>query len=98
MVKYISQVNGVLMMFLGKILLICWLYFEQHGKNKYKKKEHKQPSSIFKVLRYLYLNVTDPLIIPLIFIFSSYREKTHDNKEFSREKLKPRRETRITTG
>ena len=32
-----------------------------------------------------YLNVTDPLIIPSIFIFLSCREKAHDNKEFSCE-------------
>ena len=32
----------------------------------------------------------------MIFIFSSYREKAHDNKEFSRENSKPGRESRIT--
>ena len=44
-----------------------------------------------------YSNVTDPLIIPLIFFFLSCREKAHDKKEFSREDSKPRRESRITT-
>ena len=33
----------------------------------------------------------------MIFIFLSCREKAYDNKEFSRESSKPRRETRITT-
>ena len=36
-----------------------------------------------------YLNVTDPLIILLIFVFLSYHEKAHDNKEFSQENSKP---------
>ena len=67
--------------------------------NKYKKKEQKQYNSLFKILRSLsyYLNVTDPLIIPLIFVFLSCCEKAHDSKEFSRENSKPRRESRITT-
>ena len=64
----------------------------------YKKKEHNQHSSVFKVLMQLshYSNVTDPLIITLIFIILSCREKAHDNKEFRCEKSKPRRESRIT--
>ena len=33
----------------------------------------------------------------MIFIFLSCREKAYDNKEFSRENSKPRRESRITT-
>ena len=33
----------------------------------------------------------------MIFNFLSCREKAHDNQEFSRENLKPRRELRITT-
>ena len=44
-----------------------------------------------------YLNVADPLIIPMIFIFLSCREKAHDEKEFGRENSKPCRELRITT-
>ena len=86
-------------MFFGKIFKIIWLYCEQYGKNKYKKKEQKQYNSLFKILRSLsyYLNVTDPLIIPLIFVFLSCCEKAHDSKEFSRENSKPRRESRITT-
>ena len=53
-----------------------------------------------KVLRNLlyYLNVTDPLmIIPMIFIFLSCREKAREDKEFNREISKPRRESQITT-
>ena len=63
--------------------------------NKYKKKEHKQHSLLFKVLRSLsyYSNVTDPSIIPWIFIFLSCLGKAHDNKEFNRENSKPRRES-----
>ena len=30
----------------------------------------------------------------MIFIFLSFREKAHDNKEFSHENSKPRRESR----
>ena len=33
----------------------------------------------------------------MIFIFLSCREKTHDNKEFSREISKPHRESQITS-
>ena len=43
------------------------------------------------------MNVTDPLIIPMIFIYLSYPEKAQDKKEFSRENRKPLRETRIKT-
>ena len=42
-----------------------------------------------------YLNVKDPLIIPLI-IFLSCHEKVHDNKEFRHENSKPLHESRIT--
>ena len=34
----------------------------------------------YKVKYWLFINVTDPLIILLIFIFSSCREKAHDNR------------------
>ena len=36
-------------------------------------------------------------LISLSFIFLSCGEKAHDNKEFSRENSKLRRESRITT-
>ena len=36
------------------------------------------------------------MIVPMIFIFLSCREKAHDNKDFHREISKPRRESRIT--
>ena len=36
------------------------------------------------------------MIIPIIFIFLSCYEKANDNKEFSRENAKPRRESRIS--
>ena len=43
-----------------------------------------------KCLRQLsHLNITDSLIFPLIFFFLSWREKAHDNKEFSHENSKP---------
>ena len=65
------------------------------------KQEHNQHRSVFKVLKEFsyYLNVTDPLIIPFIFIFLS-RENAHGNKEFRRDNSKRRRESRksrITT-
>ena len=50
-----------------------------------------------KVITSYYLNVTDPLIIPLIFIFLSYLEKAHDNKVFSHENLQPHCVSQITT-
>ena len=56
---------------------------------------------MLKILRQLsyYLNATDPVIFALIFIFLSCHDEAHahDNKEFSRENSKPRRESRITT-
>ena len=78
---------------------MSWLNCEQHGKNQYKKKEHNQHSSVFKVLRWLsyYFNGTDPLIIPTIFIFLSCRGKAHDNKELHHENSKPSYELPITT-
>ena len=42
---------------------------KEYGKNQYKKRELSQLSYD--------LNVTDPLIIPLIFMFLSWREKAH---------------------
>ena len=55
-VKYISQINRCLIMFLENLRIrffkISWLDYEQYGKNKYKEKEHKvQQSWVFKVLR-----------------------------------------------
>ena len=44
-----------------------------------------------------YLNVADPTIIPMIFIFLSCCEKAHDEKEFGRENSKPCHESQITT-
>ena len=44
-------------------------------------------------ITFIYLNVTNPLIIPLIFIFLSCREKAHDNRELSRENSKLRHES-----
>ena len=38
-------------MFFRKIFEISWPDCEEYGKNKYNKKEHKQYSSLFKVLR-----------------------------------------------
>ena len=44
-----------------------------------------------------YLNVKDPCIIPLIFIFLSCRKKVYDYKELSPENLKFCCESLITT-
>ena len=41
------------------------------------------------------LNVTDPLIIPMIFIFLSCREKTHDDKVVKIQKLIVNPESRL---
>ena len=60
-----------------RFFIISWLDCEQHGKNQYRKKEHNQHGSVFKALRQLsyFVNVTDPLIIPMILIFLSCHEK-----------------------
>ena len=86
------------MFFASSRIRFSWLDCEQYGKKQYKKKEHNQHTSMFKVLRILsfYFNITHPLIIPMIFIFLSC-EKAHDNKEFSPEISKPCCESRITT-
>ena len=103
-VKYISQINRGLIMFFTKsrdtffkIIWMAWLW--TIGKTRYKKNEHNQHSSVFKVLRsHSYsLNVTDSLLIPVIFIFLSCCEKAHNNKGLSREILKPCCESWITT-
>ena len=54
---------------------------EQYGKNHYKKKEHNQHISVLQVSHYL--NVKDPLIIPLIFIILSCCEEAYDSKKWS---------------
>ena len=89
----LSEIQG------KRFFKISGLDCELYGENKYKKKEHNKRSLVFKVLRQLsyYLNFAGPLIIPMIFIFVSCREKAHDNKEFSRENSKPRRESRLKT-
>ena len=52
-VKYIRQINGGLIMFSAnsrtRFSKISWLDCEQYGKNRCKKKEHNQYSSVFKV-------------------------------------------------
>ena len=53
-------------------------------------KEHNQHSSVLQ-LSY-YLNVKDPLMIPLIFIFLSCCDKAHDNK-FGCKNSKPDHES-----
>ena len=60
----------------------------------YMKKEHNQYSSVKCYDNYSYhSNVTNPLIIPMTFIFLSCHEKACDNEEFCRENSKPRRES-----
>ena len=76
-VKYTSEINEGLVMFLansGIRFKYSWLDCEQYGKNRYKKKEHNQHSSVFSVRI-----IADPLIISMIFIFSSSR----NNKDSS---------------
>ena len=70
-----------------RFLKISCLNCGQCGENQYRKKEHNQHGSVFKALRQLsyFVNVTDPLIIPMILIFLSCHEKAHDNKEFNHE-------------
>ena len=50
---------------------ISWLDCEQYGKNQHKKKEHNEHGSVFKLFDNFHncLNVTGPLINPIIFIF-----------------------------
>ena len=48
------------------------------------------PSQIYVRWFSYYLNVTDPLINPLIFTSFCYCERVHDNKEFSHWNSKPR--------
>ena len=77
---------------------MSWLNCEQHAKNQCKKGTWSPLFSVqsVKITSYC-LNVTDSLIIPVIFIFLSCHEKAHDNKEFSRENSKPCCESPITT-
>ena len=53
-IKYISQINGGLIMFFGNLRIryfwISWLNCEQYGKNQYKKKEHNQQFSVQSVM------------------------------------------------
>ena len=48
-VKYISQINGGLIMFFRKFknkIFYSWLDCEQYGKNQNKKKEHNQQFNV----------------------------------------------------
>ena len=45
---------------------------------------------------HFYPNVTDPLIIPLIFISLPCRERAHDNNKFCCENENPCRQSQIT--
>ena len=49
----------------------------------------KNTTNIVQCSKCYYLNVTDALLIPMIFSFLSYHEKAHANEEFSRENSKP---------
>ena len=62
-VQYISQINGGLIMFFQNLRI------QLFGLNRYEKR-NKQHSSVFKVWKWIsfFLNGTDPLIIPLIFL------------------------------
>ena len=81
-----------------KVFLNCLARLWTIWKESIQENESYQKFSVQSVMItfILYLNVTDPLIISLIFIFLPWREKAHDNK-FCRENSKPRRESRIKT-
>ena len=65
---------------------ISWLDCEQYGKNHYKKRTQSILLRVQSVkITFILLEVTDPLLIPLIFLYLSCREKANDSKEFSRE-------------
>ena len=71
-------------------LKISWLSCEQYAKNQYKKGTRSQLFSLQSVkITFILFNCHRSLIIPLIFIFLSCGENTHDNKEFSHENAKP---------
>ena len=77
--------------------LIGWFDCEQYGKYQFLKQENNQNSSVFTLFWLLsyYLNITDSLIIPLIFIFFSCCENARNNKEFSCKNSKPCCESQI---
>ena len=72
-----------------------------------KKKEYNQHSSGFKVFKNndqkynyvsnfdIFLDITDPLLNPLIFISYCYHERVNDNKEFNHGNSKPCCESQI---
>ena len=59
--------------------------------------ENSDPYQIYVRQLSYYLNVADPLINSLICVSLCYREKVHDNREFSRGNSKPHRESQMTT-
>ena len=77
---------------LQELILKLW-------KELVQKQRHNHHGSVFNVFREFsyYFNINDPLIIPLVFIFLSCCEKTHVNKELSRENLKTCHESQIMT-
>ena len=65
---------------------ISWLDCEQYGKNHYKKKMQSILLRVQSVkITFILLDVTGPLLIPLIFLYLSCREKANDSTEFSRK-------------
>ena len=65
---------------------ISWLDCEQYGKNHYKKRMQSILLRVQSVkITFILLDVTGPLLIPLIFLYLSCREKANDSKEFSRK-------------
>ena len=100
-VKYKCQVNGGLIMFFEnsriRFFKISWLDYEQYGKNQYKKKNTINIQFNLQRVKIIFKECQKTIgIILLCFIFLFCGEKSHDNKEFSRENSKPGRESRIT--
>ena len=100
--------DGASIMFFGnsriKFSSIIWLDCEPYGNNQYKKKEHNQHSSVFKEFKNNNSLAKLRKITFILFechrsnfISFCYRERVHNNKEFSHGNSKPCLESQIRT-
>ena len=105
--------DGASIMFFGnsriKFSSIIWLDCEPYGNNQYKKKEHNQHSSVFKEfksnnslaklrkLTFILFKFHISIDKSIDFYFFLFRERVHNNKEFSHGNSKPCLESQIRT-
>ena len=99
-VKYIDQINGGLIMFLGNLKVRFSLRLVGSIVKIWKEWRQKETQTYFSVQRfmtYILFRCHRSIDNPMIFMFLFCREKAHNNKKSSLENSKPCRKSQITT-